>query len=315
MTTACVSPRWKRADPWTRGRMPTSARDGTDRDHVATVDALASGRGRSSRTTSYLRSSNSARMSFSCSANFSAPSSVVKVATMASLPALYPSYRAFLSLMSEHSRMPASTIAATRLAISSGSFFGSNGRFSLPTAARIRSISSMMGSAAWRANISASTTSASDASAAPPSTMTTASFEHATMRSMSATASCSNVGNAMRSPLTRATRMPAERARPRDVGDVQRRARAGHGERVGRVDLVRGQHRRDDLRVALVPFGEQRPERPVHDAAGEDLFVPLPPLALEEAARDLTGGEGLLDVLAGEREEVEARAFVAATRP
>ena len=61
----------------------------------------------------------------------------------------------------------------------------------------------------------------------------------------------------------------------------------------------------------LEPFGEQRPERPVHDAAGEDLLVPLPPLALEEAARDLTGGEGLLDVLAGEREEVEARAFVA----
>ena len=52
--------------------------------------------------------------------------------------------------------------------------------------------------------------------------------------------------------------------------------------------------------------------RAVDEARGEDLLVALAPLALEEAARDLAGGERLLDVVAGEGEEVEARALVAA---
>ena len=64
----------------------------------------------------------------------------------------------------------------------------------------------------------------------------------------------------------------------------------------------------------LEALGEERAERAIHDAAGEDLLVALARLALEEAARDLAGGERLLDVLAGEREEVEAGPLVAARR-
>ena len=57
----------------------------------------------------------------------------------------------------------------------------------------------------------------------------------------------------------------------------------------------------------LKPSGKSGRQRAVDEAAGEDLLVALAPLALEEAARDLAGGERLLDVVAGEREEIEAR--------
>ncbi len=83
---------------------------------------------------------------------------------------------------------------------------------------------------------------------------------------------------------------------------------AGHREDVGRVVLVAREDRRDDLRVVLVALGEERTARAVDEARGEDLVVALPPLALEEAAGDLPGGERLLDVVAGEGEEIDARA-------
>ena len=68
-------------------------------------------------------------------------------------------------------------------------------------------------------------------------------------------------------------------------------------------------HRGDDLRVLLVALGEERPQRAIHQATGQDLVVALARFALEEAAGDLARGVGLLDVLAGEREEVEARSL------
>ena len=85
-----------------------------------------------------------------------------------------------------------------------------------------------------RETLSASTMSLSGASAAPPSTITIASLEHATMRSMSAAACCSNVGNATRSPLTRATRTPASEARPTGWSEMWSAALAPvEGEGVG----------------------------------------------------------------------------------
>ena len=153
--------------------------------------------------------------------------------------------------------------------------------------------------------------SASGASAAPPSTMTMASFEHATIEI--------DVGRGLllerrhRDELAVHSRdaHAGERPGPRDVGEVEGCARARESEGVGGVDLVGGEDGRDDLRIALVPLGKEGPHRAVDDAADEDLVVPLAPLALEEAARDLAGGERLLDVLAGEGEEVEAGALVA----
>ena len=101
-----------------------------------------------------------------------------------------------------------------------------------------------------------------------------------------------------------------DRAVPRDVGDVERGARARESEDVRLVLLVAGEDGRDDLRVLLVPVREEGAQRAIHDAAGEDLLVALAGLALEEAAGDLAGGVGLLDELAGEREEVQPGALL-----
>jgi hypothetical protein len=105
-----------------------------------------------------------------------------------------------------------------------------------------------------------------------------------------------------------------DRAGPGDVGDVERAARARERQDVGLVLLVAGEDRRDDLRVLAKALREQRAERPIHDAAGEDLLVALARLALEEAPGDAACGVGLLEELAGEREEVEAGALLACRR-
>ena len=65
----------------------------------------------------------------------------------------------------------------------------------------------------------------------------------------------------------------------------------------------RGRHDQGLVAVALV---EQRADRTVDQARGQDLLLGGPAFALEEAARDLAGGERLLLVVHGEREEIEA---------
>ena len=56
----------------------------------------------------------------------------------------------------------------------------------------------------------------------------------------------------------------------------------------------------------LKPLGEQRPDRTVDEARGERLLLGGTALALEIAAGDLAGGEGLFLVVHGEREKVDA---------
>ena len=128
-------------------------------------------------------------------------------------------------------------------------------------------MSSRIGCAERCANISASMTSASLASAAPPSTITMASFEHATIMSRSACACCSNVGKITNSPLMRATRMPAS-------GPLQ-----GMSERctaalapVSAMTSV-GFTLSDERTVAMIcvsflkPSGKSGTHRPIDDAA------------------------------------------------
>ena len=62
----------------------------------------------------------------------------------------------------------------------------------------------------------------------------------------------------------------------------------------------------DDLGLVAEALGEQRPDRPVDQARGQHLLLGRPAFALEEAAGDLAGGEGLLLVVHGEREEIVA---------
>ena len=66
------------------------------------------------------------------------------------------------------------------------------------------------------------------------------------------------------------------------------------------------EHGDDDLRLVLEAFDEQRPDRPVDEARGQRLLLGGTAFALEEAAGDLAGGVGLLLVVHGQREEVDA---------
>ena len=75
---------------------------------------------------------------------------------------------------------------------------------------------------------------------------------------------------------------------------------------VGVVLHVVRQHGDDDLHLVLEAFDEQRADRPVDEAGGQRLLLGGPAFTLEEAAGDLAGGVGLLLVVHGQREEVDA---------
>ena len=68
-------------------------------------------------------------------------------------------------------------------------------------------------------------------------------------------------------------------------------------DHVGVVLLVEGEHRGDHLRLAQEALREERPDRAIDQARGEHFLLGLAAFALEEAARDLAGGEGLLLVV------------------
>ena len=97
-----------------------------------------------------------------------------------------------------------------------------------------------------------------------------------------------------------------DRALERDRREQHRGERGVHREDVGLVLLVDREHGPEDLDLVVVFLGEERPDRAVDQAAGEDLLVRRAPFALDEAARELAGGVDLLAVLDGEREEVDA---------
>src|SRR6185312_6153234 len=61
------------------------------------------------------------------------------------------------------------------------------------------------------------------------------------------------------------------------------------------------------LRLVAEARRKERPDRPVDEPRDQRLLLRGTALALEEAARDLAGGEGLLLVVDGEREEILPR--------
>ena len=107
----------------------------------------------------------------------------------------------------------------------------------------------------------------------------------------------------------------ADRAVERNAGERQRRRDADHRRDVG-IDFRIDRHdRRDDLDFVVEAVREQRPDRAVDQARGQHLLLRGPALALEEAAGNLAGGVGLLDVVDGEREEVLAGLRLLRRRP
>ena len=70
---------------------------------------------------------------------------------------------------------------------------------------------------------------------------------------------------------------------------------------------IRRKHHGDDLRFVQEPFGEQRPDRPVDQPAGENFFFRGTPLAFDEAARNLAGGVSVFAIIDGERKEPGSR--------
>ncbi len=67
------------------------------------------------------------------------------------------------------------------------------------------------------------------------------------------------------------------------------------------------QHGADDLDFVLEALDEQRADRTVDQAGNQGFLFRRTTFALEEAARDLARGVGLLDVVDGQGEEVLAR--------
>ena len=97
------------------------------------------------------------------------------------------------------------------------------------------------------------------------------------------------------------------RAEERNTRQAQGRRGADHRGDVGIVLHVMGQNGTDDLRLALEGGGEERPDRTVDQAADKGLVLGGTALALEEAARDLAGGERLFLIVDRQREEILAR--------
>ncbi len=99
----------------------------------------------------------------------------------------------------------------------------------------------------------------------------------------------------------------ADRAEEGDAGQGKGCRAADHGDDVGVVLEVMAEHGGHHLHLVAEAGGEQRADRPVDQAGDQGLLLGGPALALEEAAGDLAGGEGLLLVVHGQREEILPR--------
>ncbi len=96
----------------------------------------------------------------------------------------------------------------------------------------------------------------------------------------------------------------------RNVRDAQRHRRAVDAGNIRIVRRVRRKHHGDDLGLAAEAFREQRTDRTVDLAAGQNFALARTPFALDESARDASGGVGVLAVVNREREKVDALAGV-----
>ena len=130
-----------------------------------------------------------------------------------------------------------------------------------------------------------------------------------TIRSRSLSSSSSCVGNGDELAVDAAQRGPSRSAPGTACGETSRRgAGADHRQHVGVVLPVAGQDEALNLHFVVIPGGEQRADGPVDQPRGEHFLDGGPAFALDEAAGELAGRGGPLAIVAGQREEVDARA-------
>ena len=98
----------------------------------------------------------------------------------------------------------------------------------------------------------------------------------------------------------------ADRTHERNARQRQRRRSGDHRQHVRIVFEIVAENGDDDLRVVAIAVGEQRPDRPVDEARHQRLFFRRAAFALEVAAGDPPGREGLFLIIDGEREKVDA---------
>ena len=151
----------------------------------------------------------------------------------------------------------------------------------------------------------ASPISASGSSSPKPSIMTTALSVLATIRSRSLFSSSSAVGKATSLPSTRPSRIAP-------IGPWNgscARTSAAEAPMIESTSAsfcaVGGDRTRLDLDLVAIRIGEERPDRPVDQARGEDLLGGRPTFALDEAAGEFARGVDLLAIIDRQREEIE----------
>ena len=164
-------------------------------------------------------------------------------------------------------------------------------------------------------NITASSICFSGSSLASDSTIMTASPVPATTRSSVALAHLVDHRVEHELAVDDADAGSADRAQERQAGERQGRGSGHQADDVGIILHVVGEHGDDHLRLVLEAVHEQRPDRPVDQARGQRLLLGGATLALEKATGDLAGGVGLLLVVDGEREEIDARPDGSCRRP
>ena len=91
---------------------------------------------------------------------------------------------------------------------------------------------------------------------------------------------------------------------------MERGRGAVNAANVGIVIRVGGQHKRDDLGLALESFGEQRTHGPIDLAAGEHFALAHAAFALDEASGETSAGVGVFAVIDGEGKEIDTLARV-----
>ena len=164
-------------------------------------------------------------------------------------------------------------------------------------------------------NITAPSMMSSVSSLASDSTISTASAVPATTRSSWLSSISSSVGLSTYSLLMKPTRAAPIGPMKGAPDSVSAAEAATMRHDVGIVFQVVGQHGDDHLGFVAPALGEQRADRAVDQAGDQRLLFGRAAFALEVAAGNAARGVGLLLVVDGERQEVDAfaSALLAAT--